>query len=237
MNKKNMILSLLLVFLFTGLSLGQDANDTSITETILANESIPVNETSASNAAEVETGPGFNFIWSFAGIEPDPITVVLNQDGSDLYGQAKYEPEGAKAWNADVTGSVKENVVELTMTAQKDRELVTTKMSGIYANETISGNFTQISGGKKVGNGTFNAMWISPDTSSYTPAVIEEPKVETLAPAIVNDTAASEESAEETTETKTSQSRFHDVRQDADKVLTGVGDISGIPIGMGSGGL
>jgi hypothetical protein len=237
LNKKNMILSLLLVFLFTGLSLGQDANDTSITETILANESIPVNETSASNAAEVETGPGFNFIWSFAGIEPDPITVVLNQDGSDLYGQAKYEPEGAKAWNADVTGSVKENVVELTMTAQKDRELVTTKMSGIYANETISGNFTQISGGKKVGNGTFNAMWISPDTSSYTPAVIEEPKVETPAPAVINDTAASEESAEETTETKTSQSRFHDVRQDADKVLTGVGDISGIPIGMGSGGL
>ena len=236
MNKKNMILSLLLVFLFTGLSLGQDANDTSITEGIPANESIPVNETAASIAAEVETGPGFNFIWSFAGIEPDPITVVLNQDGSDLYGQAKYDPEGAKAWNADVTGSVKENVVELTMTAQKDRELVTTKMSGIYATDTIGGNFTQISGGKKVGNGTFNAMWISPDTASYTPAVIEEPKVETPAPAVVNDTAALEETAEETTEPEKTASRFVDVRQYKDKIGPG-GDLSGIPPGMGGAGL
>jgi plastocyanin len=305
LNKKNMILSLLLVFLFTGLSLGQDANDTSITETILANESIPVNETSASIAAEVETGPGFNFIWSFAGIEPDPITVVLNQDGSDLYGQAKYEPEGAKPWNADVIGSVKDNSVELTMTAQKDRELVTTKMTGTYANDIISGNFTQISGGKKVGNGTFNAMWISPDTSSYTPAVIEEPVPAaqqtvstTPVAAIPNSIEITESSFQpnpmtievgttvtwinrgsteqevaasnaafdsgkiapggqyqytfskagtfdyysKTTSSMTGKiivkdNRFRDVRQDADKVLTGVGDISGVPIGMGGAGL
>jgi hypothetical protein len=236
LNKKDIILSLLLVFLFTGLSLGQDASNTSISENILANESTSVNETADLNATEVGTGPGLNFIWSFNGIEPAPIIMVLSQDGSDLYGRAKYEPEGAKPWNAEVVGSVKENAVELTMTAQEDMGLVTTKMSGTYANETISGNFTQISGGMKVGSGTFNAMWISPDTSSYTPAVIEEPKVETPAPAVVNDTAASQGSAGQATETKTSQSRFHDVRQDADKILTGVGDISGIPIGMGGAG-
>ena len=228
MNKKSMILSLLLVSLFTGLSLGQTDNNTSITETISTNESIPVNETAA-HATQSGTGPNLNYIWSFTGIEIDPITMVLNQEGSELYGQAKYEPEGGKAWNADVVGSVTENEVELTLTAQKDKELVTTKMTGTYANDTINGNFTQISGGKKVGSGNFSAMWISPDISSYTPAVIEEPKVETPAPAVVESTAASNASEEQTAKPA---SRFVDVRQYADKIGPG-GDLSGVPPGMG----
>ncbi|MHB8119209.1 MAG: hypothetical protein ACYDHX_10850 [Methanothrix sp.] len=225
MNKKSMILSLLLVSLFTGLSLGQTDNNKSITETISTNESIPVNETTA--ATQSGTGPNLNYIWSFTGIEIGPITMALNQEGSELYGQAKYEPEGGKAWNADVVGSVTENEVELTLTAQKDEEFVTTKMTGTYANDTINGNFTQISGGKKIGNGTFSAMWISPDTSSYAPAIIEEPKIETPAPAVVDSTAASNASEEQTAKPA---SRFVDIHQYADKIQTGVGDISGIPI-------
>ena len=221
-----MILSLLLVSLITGLSLGQTDNNTSINETISTNESIPVNETAAANATQAGTGPNLNYIWSFTGIEIDPITMALNQEGSDLYGQAKYEPEGGKAWNAEVVGFVTENKVDLTLTAQKDKELVTTKMTGIYANDTINGNFTQSSGGKKVGSGTFNAMWISPDVSSYTPVIIAEPKVETPAPAVVDSTAASNVSAE----TAKPASRFVDIHQYADKIQTGVGDISGIPI-------
>jgi len=170
-----MILSLLLVSLFTGLSLGQTDNNTSTTKTISTNESIPLNETAAANAAQAGSGPNLTYIWSFSGIETDPITMVLNQEGSEMYGQAKFEPEGGKAWNADVVGSVTENEVELTLTAKKDRELITTKMTGIYANDTINGNFTQISGGKKVGNGTFSATWISDEISSFAPAIIEEP--------------------------------------------------------------
>ena len=224
MNKRSMILSLLLVSLFTGLSLGQTDNNTSITKSISTNESIPLNETAA--ATQSGSGPHLNYIWSFTGIEVGPITMVLNQEGSDLYGQAKFEPEGGKAWNAEVVGLVTENKVDLTLTAQKDKELVTTKMTGIYANDTISGNFTQSSGGKKVGSGTFNAMWISPDISSYTPVIIEEPKVETPAPAVVDSTAASNAS----TETAKPASRFVDIHQYADKIQTGVGDISGIPI-------
>ncbi|MCK9442148.1 MAG: hypothetical protein M0Q13_12090 [Methanothrix sp.] len=226
MNKKSIILSLLLVSLFTGLSLGQTDNNTSITETISTNESIPVNETAAANATQTGTGPNLNYIWSFTGIEISPITMVLNQEGSELYGQAKCEPEDGKAWNADVVGSVTENEVELTLSALKDKESITTKMAGTYANDTINGNFTQISGGKKVGSGTFSAMWISPDTSSYSPAIIEEPKVETPAPVVVENTAASNASAE----TANPASRFVDIHQYADKIQTGVGDISGIPI-------
>ena len=232
MNKKSMILSLLLVFLFTGLSLGQTDNNTSITETISTNEIIPVNETAAANATGAGTGPNLNYIWSFSGIEIGPITMALNQEGSELYGQAKYEPEGGKAWNAEVVGSVTENKVDLTLTAQKDKELVTTKMTGIYANDTINGNFTQSSGGKKVGSGTFGATVFYPDTSSYTPAIIEEPKVETTAPDVVDTTAASNASAEQTAEPAKPASRFVDVRQYADKIGPG-GDLSGIPPGMG----
>ena len=158
--------------------------------------------------------------------------MVLNQEGSDLYGQAKFEPDGGKAWNAEVVGFVTENKVDLTLTAQKDKELVTTKMTGIYANDTINGNFTQSSGGKKVGSGTFGATVFYPDTSSYTPAIIEEPKVETTAPDVVDTTAASNASAEQTAEPAKPASRFVDVRQYADKIGPG-GDLSGIPPGMG----
>ena len=236
------------VFLFcAGLSQGQSANNTSTmennattaeiavppaNETALQNESAQVNETAA-NATQVGAGPNLNYIWSFSGIESGSITMALNQDGSELYGQAKYEPEGGKAWNADVMGSVTENEVVLTMTAQKDEALITTKMTGTYANDTINGNFTQISGGKKVGSGTFSAMWINPDTSSYTPAIIEEPKVETPAPAVVDSTDASNASEEQTAKPA---SRFVDVRQYKDKIGPG-GDLSGVPPGMGGSGL
>ncbi len=228
MNKRSIILSLLLVSLFTGLSLGQIDNNTSISETGSTNESIPSNDTADVNASQAAAGPNLNYIWSFTGIEIDPITMVLNQEGNELYGQAKYEPEGGKAWNADVLGSVAENEITLTLTAQKDKELVTTKMTGIYADDTIVGNFTQISGGKKVGSGNFSALWVSPEVSSYSPAIIEETKVET--PAAVEDKSATNTTAEQTAEPAKPVSRFVDIHQYADKVQTGVGDISGIPI-------
>ena len=92
-----------------------------------------------------ETAPSvlnLNYIWSVSGIEAGPISMAVDQDGSDLFIRAKYEPEGGKAWNAEGTGSVEGDQVELSMTAQKEDKMVTTKMTGIYANDTISGNFT-----------------------------------------------------------------------------------------------
>jgi len=233
LNKNGMILTLLLVFSFVGLSFGQTDNNTSDTDTVSANESLLADTASSPNQA----APSLNFIWSFTGIESDPITIAINQEGSDLFGQAKYEPEGGKAWNADVVGSVRGDEVELTMTAQKEEGMVTIKMTGTYANDAINGNFTTISGGKKMGSGPFSAMWINPDTSSYTPAVIEEPKAETPAPAVTNTTTdASQTTTESTTETQQTASRFVDVRQYKDKIGPG-GDLSGIPPGMGGSGL
>ncbi|HPS92103.1 MAG TPA: hypothetical protein PKV33_08095 [Methanothrix sp.] len=233
MKKRNLILSLLLVSLFTGLSLGQTDNNTS--NAISTNESIPLNDTAGANFAQTAAGINLSYIWSLTEIESSPITMVLNQEGGDLYGQAKFEPDDGKAWNADVLGSIDGNNVVLTMTAQKDKELVTTKMTGTYANDTISGTFTQISAGKKIGSGSFSAMWISPDTASYSPAVIEEPKVEAPSTPIEETPAASTSEAKSENTTKPA-SRFVDIHQYVDKIGPG-GDLSGVPPGMGGSGL
>ncbi len=261
MIKKYMILPLLLVLLLcTGLSLGQNANNTSTMENATTNVSAPAasavaptgetsltNDGTNSSASAGSTGnatvenatpasstPNLNYIWSVSGIESGQITMVLNQDGQDLFGQAKYEPDSGQAWNAEVVGTVSGDKVDLTLTSQKENEMTTTKMTGTYANEGFGGSFTQVSGGKMVGKGNFSAMWINPDTSSYTPAAVEQKKTETATSAEVNTTAASETTA--STDTTAKKSRFVDVREYKDKIGPG-GDLSGVPPGMGGSGL
>ena len=250
MSIRFMILPLLLALLSAGLSLGQIADNTSIVDdnssivatedlnaTLDLNQSAPLNGTENVTAAAVNvtpaiSGPILNYIWSFSGIEASPITMVLEQNGSDLLGRAKYEPEGGKAWNADVIGSVAGDKVDLTMSALKDNVLTITRLAGIFANEAISGNFTQVSGGKIINNGTFNAMWINPDTSSYTPATVEAPAVATPAPAEVTSAAQPAAAAVNTTAVNKTEKRFVDVHEYKDKIGPG-GDLSGIPPGMG----
>ena len=215
MNKKCIILPLMLVLLAAPSWAQEDA----------ANESTNVTNETASSALNL------NYIWSVSGIEAGPISMAIDQEGSDLFIRAKYEPEGGKAWNAEGTGSVEGDQVELSMTAQKEDKMVATKMTGTYANDTISGNFTQTSGGQKIGGGPFTAMWISPGTSSYTPAVIVEEVKEPVASAAVNTT-----STDAAGHAQDPKSRFVDVRTYKDKIGPG-GDLSGVPPGMGGRGL
>jgi hypothetical protein len=245
-----MILPLLLALLTAGLSLGQTADNTSIVDdnssieaaldmnaTLPLNESTPVNGTENATAVAVNltpaiSGPNLNYIWQFSGIETGPIIMVLEQNGSDLFGRAKYEPEGGKAWNADVIGSVAGEKVDLTMSALKDNVPIITRLSGILANEDINGNFTQASEGKIINNGTFNAMWINPDTSSYTPATVEAPAVATSAPAEVTSAAQPAAAEVNNTSKENKDNYFTDVHEYKDKIGPG-GDLSGIPPGMG----
>jgi len=215
LNKKCIILPLMLVLLAAPSWAQEDA----------ANESTNVTNETASSALNL------NYIWSVSGIEAGPISMAIDQEGSDLFIRAKYEPEGGKAWNAEGTGSVEGDQVELSMTAQKEDKMVATKMTGTYANDTISGNFTQTSGGQKIGGGPFTAMWISPGTSSYTPAVIVEEVKEPVASAAVNTT-----STDAAGQAQDPKSRFVDVRTYKDKIGPG-GDLSGVPPGMGGSGL
>jgi hypothetical protein len=180
----------------------------------------------AAEAAENATPAiDLNYIWSVGGIEAGQITMVLNQDGDNLFGQAKYEPESGQPWNGDVTGSVSGDKVALVITAAKDKKLVSSKLDGVFdnASQTIRGKFVQMSEGKITGNGEFNAMWISPDVSGYTPAKIEEPKPTSAVPSDANQTE---------TQSSKPKSRFVDVHEYKDKIGPG-GDLSGVPPGMG----
>ncbi len=318
MSKRHAILPILLVFLFTAaLSLGLPANNTSNVENNATNVEIPAsllnktapilgNNTTAADAKESSPVLDLRYIWSVTGIEPGPIIMVLDQDGEVLFGRAKYEPDSGENWNGDVAGSIDLNKVDLTLAAQKDGQLVTARMSGIFSGEDINGNFSQVKGGKLVGKGPFSATYFSNMTSDYTPAAVEQPKTEPAAAqtasatetaAIPNsikitstdfqpnsmsvptgttvtwintdtaDQAIASENGEfdsgnivpggqyqytfsqagtfayHSTINPTMTGRiivkksYHNVVEDADKILTGVGDISGIPIGMGGGGL
>jgi len=76
-------------------------------------------------------------------------------------------------------------------------------------------------------------MWINPDISSYTSAKAES-QARKSAPG-EKEANATVQAAKESLPTpvaSSQKSRYHDVREDADRILTGVGDISQIPIGM-----
>jgi len=86
--------------------------------------------------------------------------------------------------------------------------------------------------GKIVANGTFNATWINPDISSYTPAKVEAPAAVTApAPAEVTSTADTADAAVNKTTSKMNEKKYTDVREFKDKIGMG-GDLSGIPPGM-----
>ena len=181
--------------------------------------------------ADTMTRLNLKYIWSISGIEKDQITMALDQEGNDLFGKAKYEPEKGEPWNGVVAGAVSEKRVHLAIAAMKGRELVSTVLDGILADGTISGEFFRASEGRISSSGEFSAVWINPDLSSYVSAKVSEPKPELPIPV----TNVSAPSAENQTDLQAPQpkSRFHDVHQDADRIQTGVGDISQIPIGMG----
>lgn len=209
----------LLIFLLTaGLSLGQDISSSQ-------------NNTTNPNAAV----PNLMYIWAINGIENDQVIMALNQDGNDLFGQAKYEPENADPWNGVVTGSVSGDRVYLVITVLKGTEQVSTLLEGSFADGSISGKFFQTAGFNISNQGEFSAMWINPDLSSYTPAEVKE-IVPEMPISNINATLAPE-TYTETYPQHPQKTIYHDVRQDADRILTGVGDISQIPIGMGGSGL
>jgi len=218
--KKPLIIFLLLIIIFTVCpSTGQSLNDSS-------NKIAFFNESTAGSA------PNLSFIWSVTGIEKDPVIMVLNQEGSDLYGQAKYEPDSGQAWNGVVVGSVQEDRIDLMMTVLKNVVQFSSRLKGTYdvAGGLIKGSILQVSNGKASLRSDFEAMPINPDISSYTPAKEATPGAASASVPVTN--ATMQEAKESLPQASSQKSRYHDVREDADRILTGVGDISQIPIGM-----
>lgn len=228
--KRHMIISLLLIIIFTACpSPGQPLNDSSNETALQAASAVAF-----SNESEPSSVPSLSYIWSVSGIESGQVIMVLNQDGSDLYGQAKYEPDRGQAWNAVVIGSVEEGRIYLVLTALKDTVQFSSRLKGTYdaASGSIKGDILQVSNGNISLRSDFEAMWINPDISSYTSAR-EEPRAKASAIGEKDANATLQAGKESLLLPASSQkSRYHDVREDADRILTGVGDISQIPIGM-----
>jgi len=248
LNKGCIIVTILLVFFFASSSSGlanSDYQNNNISAMNIAKGTVPGYIVPGDVYSEINTTYGANitnntsnikplnlrYIWSVSGIENYQIVMALNQDVNDLFGQAKYEPEGGQSWNGVVAGFVRGDQVHLAIAAIKGNESVSTVLDGIFADQTISGRFFQTSGGKIAGIGAFNAVSINPDLSSYTPAKVERFKLEPEATASnISATLGTNETSQQVV---SQMSRFHDVHQDADRIQTGVGDISQIPIGMG----
>jgi len=214
----------------------------SVEESIPENASIMDNESANVSQSVPISGQSIldlSYIWWVSGIEIGNVIMALGQENEVLYGQAKYEPDGQGAWNAVVIGSVNEDRVDLVLTYLADSVETSARLNGTYdpLNQSIRGDLLKVKDGAISERGSFEAIWINPDTSSYTPAVIPQ-KAE---PSVVQSAPSSPEAVAEKPAGVQSGSRsedyFHDVREDATRILTGVGDLSQIPIGMGGSGL
>lgn len=214
MNKRYVVLTILFVFLLTA--------------------SLPSGQGISSSPNNGSATENLRYIWSVTGIEKDLITMALNQEGADLFGQAKYEPGDGEPWNGDVAGLINGDQVNLVITALEGNKQVSTMLDGIFADDAISGRFFQTSAGEITDRGEFSAIWMNPDLSGYIPAKVGELKqaIPAAIPGSDADIAPSD-----TNQIAPQRSRYHDVHEDADRILTGVGDISQIPIGMGGSGL
>lgn len=240
--KRCIVVPILLSFFVISSSLGLDSsgsqNNTetfadSAVSAVPANISDQATGNSTANIKNTSTATALNLkcIWSVFGIEKDRIVIALNQEGNDLFGQAKYEPDNGNPWNGVVAGFVSGNRVHLAIAALDGKEKVSTVLDGILSDETISGKYFNSSDSEISGSGEFSATCINPDLSIYTPAKVKEMKPD-LPAAATNFSAPSAE-GQTSQQVGLQKSRFHDVHLDADRIQTGVGDISQIPIGMG----
>ena len=234
--KLNIIGLLLMIILSAGNCQGQMENES-------INDAVPEAEPADINSSGPD-GIGLSYIWSLTGIEEDgPVVMALRQENGDLYGQAKFEPDSGEAWNGLAIGRAEGDEIILVLSAQKGDVLCSSRLMGIYdpSSESISGEIFQVCDANITRRGEFQAIWINPDISSYSPAAIKPSSL--AAASLTQDTNASVtgESASAAASTspapEPAKSRFHDVREDRDRILTGVGDISQIPIGMGGSGL
>ena len=258
MIKKLIIIPLVLLFILAACpslaqSMNNSTNETNIRDAFspnesrsLANESSgsigTVQDTSATsfNESEQASVPNLSYIWSVTGIEPSQVIMVLKQGGQNLYGQAKYEPDSGQTWNGEVVGSVEGNSVDLVLTSQNGTEETATRLLGNFdeTSQSIKGDLIKVSNGRISERSRFEAVWINPDISSYTPAVVPMPEAaSTVSSQEARNTTPQIPAENSLPTTASPKSYFHDVRQDADRILTGVGDISQIPIGMGGSGL
>jgi hypothetical protein len=268
LSKRYFVLSLLLVFILTaGLSLAMSPGNN--TSKIVENKTAPlssekstanpVNNSSNVASAGVSAVPKTNAsetakaaseiakmkgIWSITGIKPEQITMALQEDGRDLFGQAKYEPQAGAAWNAVVIGSVSGDTVALVVTSLEGEKQVSAWLNGTFANDAFSGKFFEVSKGNISNRGEFSATLVNPEVTDYSPAsatlpTVNQSKTQETAQKAVTSTPGTQASLATVNQTATQKPvtvggrlKPVDIHEYKDKIGMG-GDLSGVPPGMG----
>ncbi|MCQ8903935.1 MAG: hypothetical protein NQU42_07585 [Methanothrix sp.] len=220
----------LLFVLIIGAGMCEDQAE-GVENATVAMDNVTMDMNATSNVTAEEAAPlSLQYIWSLSLSSGEQITMALNQSGAELFGSAKYE--GAEPWNGVVVGSVNGSSVDLVLTALKGRSLVPIVMKGIYSEDTITGTYSVYSPRGVVSSGKFTAMWINPDTSVYTPAVI--PEAAPPAPAAQTNVTETEQTTT-TQPTQLSTRKFFDVTEKKEEIFSSPASIIPPGIGMGAG--
>jgi hypothetical protein len=170
---------------------------------------------SAISNAQEEKAANLSYIWSVSGLESDQITMALHQDGKDLFGAAKYEPDKGVPWNGIVVGSIDGNNIDLVLTSLQGNKMISRRMIGTYDfnNQSLQGEFFQANNSEILRRGNFNAIGINPDISEFMP--VKEARSDNFANSIqlTNLTPA---------KTVQRKSIYYDVHQNADSIMHGI---------------
>jgi len=132
----------------------------------------------ASSAVLLLSQGSLKGIWAVTGILPEQITMALSQDYNGyISGEAKYEPQGDRSWNAIATGSITKGEVHIVLKNNKSSENeFPITLDGMYRDDTgtITGTFLEGSGSQISKRGEFTAILVNPEISDYMPALANE---------------------------------------------------------------
>ena len=150
-------------------------------------------------------------IWK-ATLGKKEIIMAVNQSAQSLYGLAKFE--GDNPWNGALAGSLSANAVSFSLAALEGGVLASIYISATLQGDSMLGFFIRSDSNGKASRGDFTATMISPDTSSYTPAVVTTaplPAVQTEQVTEQKNEANASEESEKPAIVLESESRFKDV--------------------------
>lgn len=151
-------------------------------------------------------------IWKVSMADNDVI-MALNQSGESIFGLAKFE--GDNPWNGAVAGLLSGNEIYLSLAAIQGDVLASTFMSGTVVEGSITGVYVRSESSGYAAKGDLSATMISPDTSEYTPAAVNNVgTVQEAAPLAQQSTEQGANVTQTTEQPAASQmSKFKDVTQ------------------------
>jgi hypothetical protein len=168
------VTSVLLLALMVSVCFGQAQDASTANTSKLANDTANAsNTTGADNSThtgESRSSASVQGIWKISLGEKD-IVAAISQSGESIFGLAKFE--GDNPWNGAVAGSLSGNAISVSLASVEAETLASTHISGTVEGDSMKGSFIRSDSSGKATRGEFTAILISPDTTGYTPAVIQ----------------------------------------------------------------